>query len=81
MMLLYMSIEIKKNKELILDIHEFTCDNNPLAHLNSFSSENFLHSEALMWEISFVKDLVSCRYEEISTAVSVEAGRSDTLFS
>ena len=41
-----MSIEIKKNKELILDIPEFTCDNNPLgehlnkyeilAHLNSF---------------------------------------------
>ncbi len=42
-----MSIEIKKNKELILDIPEFTCDNNSLgehlnkyemlAHLNSFS--------------------------------------------
>ena len=42
-----MSIEIKKNRELILDIPEFTCDNNPLgehlnkyemlAHLNSFS--------------------------------------------
>ena len=42
-----MSIEIKKNKELILDIPQFTCDNNPLgehlnkyemlAHLNSFS--------------------------------------------
>ena len=47
MMLLYMSIEIKKNKELVLDIPEFTCGNNPLgthlngyemlAHLNSFS--------------------------------------------
>ena len=42
-----MSIEIKKNRELVLDIPEFTCDNNPLgehlnkyemlAHLNSFS--------------------------------------------
>ena len=42
-----MTIEIKKNKELISDIPEFTCDNNPLgehlnkyemlAHLNSFS--------------------------------------------
>ena len=42
-----MSIEIKKNRELILDIPEFTCDINPLgehlnkyemlAHLNSFS--------------------------------------------
>ena len=42
-----MSIEIKKNKELILDIPEFTCYNNSLgnhlnkyrmlAHLNSFS--------------------------------------------
>ena len=42
-----MSIEIKKNRELILDIPEFNCDNNPfgehlnkyemLAHLNSFS--------------------------------------------
>ena len=42
-----MSIEIKKNTELILDIPEFTCDINPLgehldkyemlAHLNSFN--------------------------------------------
>ena len=45
------------------------------------SSEIFLHSEALMWEISFIKDLENCRYEEISIAVSVEAVRSDTLFS
>ena len=44
-------------------------------------SEIFLHSKALMLEFSFVKDLVNCRYEEISTAVSVEAVRSDTLFS
>ena len=42
-----MSIEIKKNRELVLDIPELTCDNNPLgehlnkyemlAHLNTFS--------------------------------------------
>ena len=38
-----MSIDIKKNRELILDIIESTCDINPLnkneilAHLNSFS--------------------------------------------
>ena len=44
-------------------------------------SEIFLHSEALLWEISFIKDLVNCRYEAIPTAVSVEAVRSDTLFS
>ena len=44
-------------------------------------SEIWIHSEALLWEFSFIKDLVNCRYEEISTAVSVEAVRSDTLFS
>ena len=49
--------------------------------LHKKGSEIFLHSEALMWEISFIKDLVNCRYEEISIAVSVEAVRSDTLFS
>ena len=45
------------------------------------SSEIFLHSEALMWEFSFLKDLVNYRCEEITAAVSVEAVRSDTLFS
>ena len=44
-------------------------------------SKIFLHSEALLWVVSFIKDLVNCRYEEISIAVSVEAVRSDTLFS
>ena len=42
-------------------------------------SEIWVHSEALLWEFSFVKDLVNCRYEEISIAVSVKAVRSDTL--
>ena len=42
-------------------------------------SEIFVHSEALLWEISFLK--VNCRCEEISIAVFVEAVRSDTLFS
>ena len=41
------------------------------------SSEIFIHSEALMWEISFIKDLENCRYEEISIAVSVEAVRRE----
>ena len=49
--------------------------------LHKKDNEIFLHSEALMWEISFVKDLVNCRCEEISTAVSVETVRGDTLFS
>ena len=44
-------------------------------------SEIWIHSKALLWEFSFIKDLANCRYEEISTAVSVEAVRSDTLFS
>ena len=44
-MLLYMSIEIKKNKELVLDIPEFTCDNNPLGeHLNKYEMLAHLNS-------------------------------------
>ena len=40
-----MSIEIKKNKELILDIPEFTCDNNPLGeHLNKYEMLGHLNS-------------------------------------
>ena len=40
-----MSIEIKKNKELILDIPEFTCDNNPLGeHLNKYEILAHLNS-------------------------------------
>ena len=40
-----MSIEIKKNKELILDIPEFTCDNNPLGeHLNEYEMLSHLNS-------------------------------------
>ena len=45
--------------------------------LHKKGSKIFLHSEALMWEICFVKDLVNCRYEEISIAVSVEAVRRE----
>jgi Poxvirus A32 protein len=40
-----MSIEIKKNKELILDIPEFTCDDNPLGtHLNKYEMLSHLNS-------------------------------------
>ena len=48
---------------------------------NKIGSEIFVHSEASLWEISFLKDLVNCRFEEISIAVSAEPVRSDTLFS
>ena len=40
-----MSIEIKKNKELVLDIPQFTCDNNPLGeHLNKYEMLGHLNS-------------------------------------
>ena len=40
-----MSIEIKKNRELVLDIPEFTCDNNPLGeHLNKYEMLSYLNS-------------------------------------
>ena len=40
-----MSIEIKMNTDLILDIPEFTCDINPLGeHLNKYEMLSHLNS-------------------------------------
>jgi len=39
------SIKIKKNKKLILNIPEFTCDNNPIGeHLNKYDMLTHLNS-------------------------------------
>jgi AAA15 family ATPase/GTPase len=39
------SIEINKNKELVLDIPEFNCDSNPLGvHLNNYEMLSHLNS-------------------------------------
>ena len=67
-----MSIEIKKNKELVLDIPDFNCDNNPLGeHLNQYEMLSHLNS------FSFTAIIGKPGSGKTSLLVSMLTGKSD----